>query len=456
MRLTPAVAVAFLLVSAAAAQERSPSDVGSGRITGHVVTAYAEIVTDASVTLTRVNDQGVTFPRQTTKTDRSGAFSFGELPEGRYRVLASKSGYTSRQPPDPGARAVSFNVGPVVDLTADVPALDVQVTLHRTASIAGRVIRSDGSAAPNVQVQVALPGQGLGRRILFEARTTSRYDGQYEIAGLPPGEYLVGAMNVPIPTRQPFDAAKTTAAERAAADRNATAFAASSHWSWYPGVPDSEPGTAVTLLEGVNAEGIDIWLTPSQRFAVSGRVLWPVGVAIENISIDYGDPGGTRSGVSLVADPGGLFTLLGIAPGPLTLLARAETDQGPMLGIASTEVSVDSVEDVRIVIDRPGVIAGRIVYDGNVPQSSRATSIVAMQTLLKVSAIYPVPESTVDANGRFELTGTIGEYEFELDGLATGLAIRRVTRNGRPLPMNRIGVAGGDTIRDLEIVVGQQ
>jgi len=117
---------------------------------------------------------------------------------------------------------------------------------------------------------------------------------------------------------------------------------------------------------------------------------------------------------------------------------------------------VDSVEDVRIVIDRPGVIAGRFVYDGNVPQSSRATSIVAMQTLLKVSAIYPVPESTVDANGRFELTGTIGEYEFELDGLATGLAIRRVTRNGRPLPMNRIGVAGGDTIRDLEIVVGQQ
>ena len=456
MRLTSAVVVAFLLVSAAAAQVRSSSNVDSGRITGHVVTAYAEIVADATVTLGRINDQGVVFRRRTVKTNASGAFSFDELPEGRYRVLASKPGYTSRQLPDPGDPAISFNVGPVVDLAADAQALDVQVTLHRSASIAGRIIRSDGSAAPNVEVQVALPGSGLGRLILFEARTITQYDGRYEITGLPPGEYLVGAMNVPTPTRQTFDAAKTTQAERAAVNRNVVAAAATAHWSWYPGVPDSEPGTPVTLLEGVTVEGIDILLTPSQQFAVSGRVFWPVGVAIESVSIDYGDPGGTRSGVSLVADPGGLFTLNGIAPGPLTLLARAETDQGPMLGIASTEVSVDSVEDVRIVIDRPGVIAGRIVYEGNVPQSSRATSIVGVQKLLKVSAIYPVPESAVDSNGRFELAGTIGEYEFELDGLATGLAIRRVTRNGRRLPMNRIGVAGGETIRDLEIVVGQQ
>ncbi len=455
MRLTPAVVVAFLSVSAAAAQVRSPSDVAGGRIAGHVVTAYAEIVADATVTLGRVNDQGVPFPRRTIKTDARGAFNFSELPEGRYRVFASKPGYTSRQLPQPGEATSGFNDGTGVDLDADAQALDVQVTLHRSASIAGRIIHSDGSAAPNVEVQVALPGSGLGRHILFEARTITQYDGRYEITGLPPGEYLVGAMNVPTPTRQTFDAAKTTAAERAAANRNVVAAAATAHWSWYPGVPDSEPATAVTLLEGVNAEGIDVWLTPSQRFAVSGRVFWPVGVAIESVSIDYGDPAGARSGVSLVADPGGLFTLHGIAPGPLTLLARAETDQGPMIGLASTEVSVDSVEDVRIVVDRPGIIAGRVVYEGNVPQSSRATSIVAVQKLLKVSAIYPAPESTVDSNGRFELAGTIGEYEFALDGVAAGMTIKRVTRNGRPLPMNRIGVAGGETIRDLEIVVGQ-
>jgi hypothetical protein len=454
MRLTPGVVLALLSVSTAAAQVRSPSEVGNGRIAGHVITAYAQVVADATVTLTRVTEQGPGFRIVTTRTDGSGAFSFAQLPEGRYQVTASKPGFTSRQPPTaPASGPPTFETGSTIDLAAGAQELDVQVIMHRTASIAGRIIRPDGSAAPDVQVQLAV-GSGRTRSILFEARATSQFDGRYEITGLPPGEYLVGAMNVAMPTRRGFDAATATQAERESARRNVGA-AAAAHLSWYPGVPDSEPGTAVTLLEGVNAEGIDIWLTPSQRFAVSGRVFWPVGVAVENITIDYGDPGGARSGVSLVSDPGGLFTLVAIAPGALTLLARAETDQGPMIGMASTEVSVDSVEDVRIVVDRPGVIAGRIVYEGNVPPSSRATSIVGVQKLLRVSAIYPVPESMVDSNGHFELAGTIGEYEFALNGLTTGLTIKRVTRNGRSLPMNRIGVAGGETIRDLEILVGR-
>jgi hypothetical protein len=188
---------------------------------------------------------------------------------------------------------------------------------------------------------------------------------------------------------------------------------------------------------------------------VSGQVVWPVGVAINGISIDYGDPNGTLSGVWMVSDVEGLFTIGTVPQGSLTLLARADTDQGELIGIASTEVTVESVQDVRIIVDRPGRIAGRIVYEGTVPQSSRATSIVAVQKLLKVSALYPVPESAVDSNGRFELAGTIGEYELALGGLANGLVIKRAMRNGRSFPMNRVNVSAGETIRDVELVVGR-
>jgi hypothetical protein len=123
--------------------------------------------------------------------------------------------------------------------------------------------------------------------------------------------------------------------------------------------------------------------------------------------------------------------------------------------MASTEVTVDSVEDVRIVVDRPGVVTGRIVYEGNVPAEARARSIVAVQKLLKVSPIYPVPESAVDGNGRFELRGAVGEYEFALDGLGRGLAIKRLSRNGLILPGNRLSVAAGETVENLDIVVGR-
>jgi len=449
MRLTSALVVALLLAVPADAQVQSPDD--AGRIAGHVVSTYAELMAGVTVTLGRVNDQGVSFRAWTMTTDTSGAFSFDQLPPGRYRVMASRPGYTGRQPPNPQAEPEGFfEAGPAVDLTEGAQVLDLQVVLHRTASIAGRVIRPDGSAAPGVQVQLALRGN-TGRRILFDAQTTSQFDGRYEITGLPPGEYLVGAMNVAMPTRRTFDAAQTTQEER----NQAVAVAGTMQWSWYPGVADSEPGNAVTVLEGVNAEGIDIWLTPSQRFYVSGRVFWPVGVSVEGITIDYGDPAGTRSGLWLVSDPAGLFTLSGIAPGALTMLVRADTDQGPLMGLATTEVTVDSVEDVRIVVDRPGLVSGRIVYEGNVPAASRATSLVAQQKLVKVSALYPVPEASIDSSGRFELRNTVGEYEFDLEGLGTGLSIKRVTRNGRALPANRLGVAAGETIRDLEIVVGR-
>jgi len=450
MRLTLAFVAALLVAVPADSQVQTPGD--TGRIAGRLVGAYSELMPGVTVTLGRVNDQDVSFRALTTTTDNSGAFSFEQLPPGRYRVMASRQGYTDRQFPTGQAQlgAPRFEAGASIDLFEGAQVLDLQVVMRRTASIAGRVIRPDGSAAPDVRVQAAIQA-GMERRVLFDAQTTTEFDGRYEITGLPPGEYFVGAMNVASPTRRTFDVALTTPEER----NRVVAAAASGHWSWYPGVAETEPGNAVTVLEGVNAEGIDIWVTPSQRFSVSGRIFWPVGVSIEGITIDYGDSEGSSSGLWLVSDPGGLFTLAGIAPGALTMLVRVDTDQGTLMGIATTDVSVDSVEDVRIIVDRPGLVAGLIVYEGNVPAASHATGVVAQQTLLKVSALYPMPESSIESTGRFELRSTIGEYEFALEGLGEGLAIKRVMRNGRALPNNRLGVAPGEAIRDLEIVVGR-
>jgi hypothetical protein len=447
MRLTLAAVAALLSAITVTAQVQSPS-AEAGRITGHVVTGYAELVADATVTVARVSAQAVSSQARTTRTDSTGSFRFAGLPAGSYRLSATKPGYTSRQITDGDVISATFEVGPVVDLAANAHA-DVQVVVRRTARIAGRIIRPDGSAAPDTRVGVA-PRSRLFP--LFDTMTTSQYDGRYEVAGLPPGEYVVVAMPG---MRQPSASVDSVSFQSGVRASTTGASPPVDRTTWYPGVADGAKASSVTVLEGIDTEGIDIWLTPAQRFNVSGRVFWPVGTLAENIAIDYGDPAGTSNGVWLVSDPGGLFTIAGIAPGSLTLLVRADSSEGTLIGMASTEVTMDSVEDVRIIVDRPGRIAGRIVYEGNVPSSGRATSIVAVQKLLKVSALYPVPESTVDSSGRFVLPGLVGEYEFALDGLQQGLAIKRVRRNGRPLPTNRIGISGGEDFRDIEIVVGQ-
>ena len=164
MRLTAALVTALLTAVLAGAQVQSPND--AGRIAGHVVSAFAELMAGVTVTLGGRDDQGVGIRAQTT-TDASGSFSFEQLPPGRYRVMASRSGYTGRQTPDPQAEPWDFfEAGPAVDLTEGAQVLDVQVVLHRTASIAGRVIHPDVSAAPDVRVQVAIRS-GTGRRPLI-------------------------------------------------------------------------------------------------------------------------------------------------------------------------------------------------------------------------------------------------------------------------------------------------
>ena len=125
------------------------------------------------------------------------------------------------------------------------------------------------------------------------------------------------------------------------------------------------------------------------------------------------------------------------------------------MGIATTEVTVDSVEDVRIVVDRPGLVSGRIVYEGNVPASSRATSLVARAEAAQgVCAV-----SGAGVVNRLEWTIRTPQHRRRIRirarGPGSGLSIKRVMRNGRALPMNRIGVALGETVRDIEIVVGR-
>ena len=181
MRLTLPAVAALLSVITLTAQVQSPS-AEAGRITGHVVTGYAELVADATVTLLgRPNDQGL---RRTTRTDSTGSFSFAELPAGSYRISATKPGYTSRQLTDGGE---------------SLAALDDRASgRSRTGCTCG----CSGRCSPNCQhrrsrhpprwqCRSGHPRRRGGIRFSlqvseFETTTTSQHDGRYEITGFRP------------------------------------------------------------------------------------------------------------------------------------------------------------------------------------------------------------------------------------------------------------------------------
>jgi hypothetical protein len=412
----------------------------AGRISGRVVSLASGSIGDATVTLTRL-DASTPAPLTIT-SDRQGAFIFEKLPPGRYRLSASKSGYTNRQPIQ-GA-VDRFDTGRELTLRDGEHAPHLELPLYRGSSIAGRIAEPDGIPAPDVQVYAAVR-RGTSHVVLQETRTTAEWDGRYRITNLPPGQYLV----VVLPGVSTDPNRMRANAERRAPE-SSSATRPFFEPTFYPGETSLTSAEAITVFEGIPVDGIDTWLMPGERHSISGRIAWPENTAAENIVIEYANLTAQRSGLWTVPEPGDVFRISSVPRGTVVLLARADSSRGPLAGVITTEVNVDEIDDLELRLDIPGVIEGRIVYETNVPAATRAKTVVLKQRLLPVSPLYPAPESAISADGVFRLTGALGVYDF----LVGDLRIIRVTQHGREIPSGRIRVGSGETLSGIEIVVG--
>ena len=304
---------------------------------------------------------------------------------------------------------------------AIVSVLVLEGTAQSASTIAGRISLPDGTPAPGVAVFAAVSGRD--GRLRDVAETVSEWDGQYRLSGVAPGQYVIG-------TRATRQAPPT----------------------YYPSVSDAAERRVVTLFDSVPAEGIDIWLHPlPQRYAVSGRVYWPDGQSIDNLVIEYGGPANPRQGLWYVFDPGGLFHIEAAPPGTMVMLARADSDAGPLIGMASTDISVAPVEEVRIVLERPGSIDGRIVFQRPLPPGSAAAQVVAVHSLLRVSPLYPVESGAIVPDGRFRIPIARGIYTFALAGVPAGWRVTRVRRAGRDVGSVTVGPA--EAVTQVELTV---
>jgi hypothetical protein len=292
---------------------------------------------------------------------------------------------------------------------------------ERAGSIAGRVLRPDGLPQPDAEVVAATRGPD-GRLRLSPWRARTAFDGQYAITGVPAGRYLV--------------LVRVVGADTAMDGRpEATLF---------PGVPVTEPGTAVEVFAGVPVAGVDIWLQPApRRFQVAGRVVDPKGRPLERIAIEFGLARSRAGDVWTLTDPGGLFTLDRVPPGTIVLRARAESPDGPLVGVASVALAIESVQDLRVELRDPGRVRGRLVAaSGPIPAG---LSLVLIPTLLRPSALYPAEPAVLDASGAFDVAGGVGEHEIVVAGLPSGWRIR-----GAP----SVWLTPGETVRDLRVEVG--
>ena len=205
-------------------------------------------------------------------TDSEGRFSFSDLPESDVTLVARKPGFFGDQEVHPE------NYQPTIThLGASTPSIVLKILPE--GSISGRVTTTSGEMLEDTPVRVFFQ-RTLDGRMHWELRiqTNSDEDGQFHVAGLVPGRYLLaagpnlGLIRAPAPgSRAPREEGFES--------------------RLFPGVPEMESATLITVTPGQQVQA-DFAIKPEPVFKVSGNVSGSAGL---NGNLQFV----TRSGVTL-------------------------------------------------------------------------------------------------------------------------------------------------------------
>jgi Carboxypeptidase regulatory-like domain len=288
-------------------------------------------------------------------TDSEGRFEFPDLPESDITVAARKPGFFSDQELYP-----ENYQPPIVHLGANTPSTVLK--LLPESSISGHVATVSGEPLEDTPVRVFFQRTVDGRKH-WELRSQSAADedGQFHVAGLVPGRYLLAAgPNLGL-IRPP------TPGTRSAREEGFGPLL-------FPGVPELESATLISVLPGQQAQA-DFAVKPEPVFKVSGTVSGAAGL---NGSLQFVARSGDALNWSGNFDPQtGKFDSR-VAAGSYSLRFRAADPTG-LVTAADLPLTVSS--DVTGVSLVPGAAFSLPVHVEQRPSASSSQSAPSGATI---------------------------------------------------------------------------
>jgi len=421
---------------------------GTARIRGRIVAAdtgapLRRAQVRISSTEARVN--------RSATTDAEGRYEFSELPEGRYNIFVTRSGYVSLS----FGQQRPFEQGRPLVLASAQEADKIDFALPRGGVIAGRVTDELGEPIAGVRVQ-AMRYQYLpnGRRQLtpvggapFSLMTNDL--GEFRIYSLMPGTYVVSA--APIDTVMPMGM-PTPASPGSQPDEGHGI-------TYFPGTINVDEAQSITvgLAEVANAS---FALVPQRMTRISGTVRSSQGKPFATNLMIRTQSGGAMSMRSVATSgPDGRFSAANIPPGEhfIDVMPRPGDEES-----ASVPITAGGQDIVDLVITTsPGMtLAGHVAFEGAPTPDQQ----------LRVFASSPDPGSpgpmrtfdnnqgVIDEKGRFQIRGLYGRAMFTVAPASMGAvpprwSIKSVMFNGENItdvPLDVSTVGEGST---LEIVL---
>ena len=237
-----------------------------GSVRGQVVSATGEPLRKAEVVLRPLSRGGVGMMPEgafTMTTDATGVFAFDGVPPGNYAVSAQRNGYVRQD----GETRFGPRTTPPVVVTSGQAVTGITIKLVPHGVVAGRVVDEDGEAVARIAVQVQRERWIRGQRQLLPLSTDTTNDlGEYRVAGLPAGRYIVSVTG-----GRPFAGMMSTPRPaQGAGEMNYVP-------TFYPNVIDAAQATPIAVGSGQETRGVDFQLRKIGTYRIRGRVVDPAG-----------------------------------------------------------------------------------------------------------------------------------------------------------------------------------
>lgn len=423
--MTLAVILALLLQAPAAPRAAEP---GAGVIRGRVTAAdTGKPLKRATVRLQVLSGPDV---RLTASTNSLGAFELVNVPSGQYLVVVMRAGYLDQQY---GQKRANER-GATVDVGAGATVEKIDVALPRGGVLAGHLLDDRGEAYQGAEVMALRAAYLNGKRTYTIGRGTSTDDiGQFRIAGLAPGSYLLVAISN----------------ETWRTDAKATVGFGS---TYYPGV-SVDAAQPIVLAPGQQRLDLDFSLRAAPAVTVSGQMQSETGTLRPNAGVSlwyqFGSGSLTYGIRNARAAADGTFAFKDVTEGAYQL-----TGAGPGESVIVRDSDVTGL----MLVDRTGsAVSGTLVTeDGTPPPFS--PSGVRVNTLAPFGKVLPaVRVAGLETDWSFKFDSLGGPFLFRLLGLPSDWVLGSVKLGEQDITDAPWDVpTGGRKLGGLKIVVTQK
>jgi hypothetical protein len=185
--------------------------------------------------------------------------------------------------------------------------------------------------------------------------------------------------------------------------------------AYYPGVRDPGDATAVEVSAGNRVNGIDITLTRSRVFRLSGKVVIPAGVEAERLSLRTGswsDFSMNDRSTSPARD--GKFELRAVPSGSYDVTVNGKAGRRMYLARSRVVVGDSDVEGVRLELSPGPEVTGRITVDGKPPAKWGQIHLAGGTRRYSAEVVDDATFTASVLPGRYDVI-----YSFGDDGLQT-------------------------------------